>query len=50
MIKPLQVIVKILQGKIILDDSTNVRIVIREYPIDKNTCVIMAHNCSTIIK
>ena len=50
MIKPLQVIVKILQGKIILDDSTDVRIVKREYPIDKTPCVTMDNSGSTIIQ
>lgn len=50
MIKPLQVIVKILQGKIILDDSTDVRIVKREYPIDKTPCVTMDNSGSTLIQ
>ncbi|MBR3214806.1 MAG: hypothetical protein IKF79_09905 [Methanosphaera sp.] len=39
MIKPLQAMLYILQGKIILNDSTDVRIVKREYPIDKTPCI-----------
>ena len=50
MIKPLQVIVRILQGKVILDDSTDVRIVKREYPIDKTPCITMDNNGTTIIQ
>ena len=50
MIKPLQVIIKILQGKIILNDSTDVRIVKREYPIDKTPCITMDNNGTTLIQ
>lgn len=50
MIKPLQAIIRILQGKIILDDGTDVRIVKREYPIDKTPCITMDNNGTTIIQ
>lgn len=39
MIKPIQAMIRILQGKIILEDGTDVRIVKREYPIDKTPCI-----------
>lgn len=49
MIKPLQVMLYILQGKIILNDSTDVRIVKREYPIDKTPCITIETG-STIVQ
>lgn len=50
MIKPLQVMLYILQGKIILDDSTDVRIVKREYPIDKTPCITIETSTTSIQK
>lgn len=49
MIKPLKAIIEILQGRIILEDSTDVRIVKREYPIDKTPCVTMDNSGGTAI-
>lgn len=49
MIKPLRAILKILQGKIILNNGTDVRIVKREYPIDKTPCITIDNSSSTSI-
>ena len=50
MIKPLQIMLYILQGKIILNDSTDVRIVKREYPIDKTPCITIETGTTCIQK
>ena len=47
MIKPIQAIIYILQGRIILEDSTDVRIVKREYPIDKTPCITINSSAGT---
>ena len=49
MIKPLRAIIRMLQGKIILDDSTDVRIVKRDYPIDKTPCITIDNSGGTAI-
>ncbi len=41
MIKPLRAIIQMLQGKIILNDDRDVRIIKREYPIDRTPCITM---------
>lgn len=50
MIKPIHTILYILQGKIILEDSTDVRIVKREYPIDKTPCITIDTTGPTTIQ
>ena len=47
MIKPIQAIIRMLQGKIILQDGTPVRIVKREYPIDKTPCITIDNSGGT---
>jgi len=47
MIKPIQAILYMLQGRIILEDSTDVRIVRREYPIDKTPCITIDNSAGT---
>ena len=49
MIKPIYAIIKILQGKIILNDGTDVRIVKRDYPIDKTPCITIDNSGGTAI-
>ena len=49
MIKPIHAMLRILQGKIILDDGTDVRIVKREYPIDKTPCITIDDSGGTAI-
>lgn len=49
MIKPMRAIIKMLQGKILLQDGTNVRIVKREYPIDKTPCITIDNSGGTAI-
>lgn len=39
MIKPLHALIYMLQGRVILEDNTDVRIIKREYPIDKTPCI-----------
>lgn len=39
MIKPIHAIIYMLQGRILLNDTTDVRIIKREYPIDKTPCI-----------
>lgn len=47
MIKPIRAIIRMLQGKIILQDGTDVRIVKREYPIDKTPCITIDNSGGT---
>ena len=49
MIKPIHAIIAMLQGRIILTDSTDVRIVKRDYPIDKTPCVTIDDSGGTAI-
>ena len=49
MIKPMQAIIRMLQGRIILDDGTDVRIVKRDYPIDKTPCITIDDSGGTAI-
>ncbi len=49
MIKPMRALIKTLQGKIILDDGTDVRIVKRDYPIDKTPCITIDNSGGTAI-
>lgn len=49
MIKPIQVMIAILQGKIILDNGLDVRIVKREYPIDKTPCITIDNSGGTTV-
>ena len=49
MIKPMQAIIRMLQGRIILDDGTDVRIVKRDYPIDKTPCITIDNSGGTAI-
>lgn len=49
MIKPIQAMIRILQGKIILGDGTDVRIVKREYPIDKTPCITIDNSGGSAI-
>ena len=49
MIKPLQAIIHMLQGKIIQTNGTDVRIIKREYPIDKTPCITMDNSGGTEI-
>jgi hypothetical protein len=49
MIKPLQAILHMLQGRVILADNTDVRIVKREYPIDKTPCITMDNSAGTSV-
>ena len=49
MIKPLQAILYMLQGRVILEDTTDVRIVKREYPIDKTPCITMDNSSGTSV-
>ena len=49
MIKPMQAILRILQGRIILTDGTDVRIIKREYPIDKTPCITIDNSSGTAI-
>ena len=39
MIKPIHAMLRILQGKVLLQDGTDVRIIKREYPADKTPCI-----------
>lgn len=47
MIKPIRAIIQMLQGRVILKDSTDVRIVKREYPIDKTPCITVDNSGGT---
>lgn len=47
MIKPIQAIIYMLQGRVILEDDTDVRIVKREYPIDKTPCITIDNSSGT---
>lgn len=47
MIKPIQAIIYMLQGHVILEDDTDVRIVKREYPIDKTPCITIDNSSGT---
>ena len=49
MIKPIHAIIRILQGKVILRDGTDVRVVKREYPIDKTPCITIDNSSGTAI-
>ena len=49
MIKPIRAIIRMLQGRVILDDGTDVRIVKREYPIDKTPCITIDNSGGTAI-
>jgi len=49
MIKPIHAIIKMLQGRVILTDSTDVRIVKRTYPIDKTPCITIDNSGGTAI-
>ena len=49
MIKPLQALIKILQGRVILDDSTDVRIIKRGYPKDKTPCLTIDNSSGTAL-
>ena len=49
MIKPIQAIIRILQGKVILRDGTDVRVVKREYPIDKTPCITIDNSSGTAV-
>lgn len=49
MIKPIQAIIRMLQGKIILNNGTDVRIVKRTYPIDKTPCITIDNSSGTSI-
>jgi hypothetical protein len=49
MIKPIQAIIRILQGKIILNDGTDVRIRKRTYPIDKTPCITIDNSGGTSV-
>lgn len=49
MIKPIQAIIRMLQGRIILEDSTDVRIVKRTYPIDKTPCITIDNSGGTAL-
>ena len=49
MIKPIQAIIRMLQGKVILEDTTDVRIVKRVYTIDKTTCITIDNSSGTAI-
>ena len=47
MIKPIQAILYILQGRVILEDNTDVRIIKRDYPIDKTPCITIDNSSGT---
>ena len=49
MIKPIRAIIAMLQGRIILEDTTDVRIVKREYPVDKTPCVTIDNSSGTAV-
>ena len=49
MIKPIHALIRMLQGKIILDDGTDVRIIKRDYPIDKTPCITIDNSGGTSI-
>jgi hypothetical protein len=49
MIKPVSALIHMLQGKIILEDNTDVRIIKREYPIDKTPCLTIDDSGGTAI-
>lgn len=49
MIKPIRAIITMLQGRIILQDTTDVRIVKRTYPIDKTPCITIDNSSGTAI-
>jgi len=49
MIKPIQAIIRMLQGRIILNDGTDVRIVKRDYPIDKTPCITIDNSSGTAV-
>ena len=49
MIKPIHALITMLQGKIILGDSTDVRIIKRGYPKDKTPCLTIDNSGGTAI-
>ena len=49
MIKPVSALIHMLQGKVILEDGTDVRIIQREYPIDKTPCLTIDDSGGTAI-
>ena len=49
MIKPIRAIIRMLQGRVILEDSTDVRIVKRDYPIDKTPCITIDNSSGTAV-
>ena len=49
MIKPVSALIHMLQGRIILEDNTDVRIIKREYPIDKTPCLTIDDSGGTAI-
>ena len=49
MIKPVHAIIRMLQGRIILSNGTDVRIVKRTYPIDKTPCITIDDSGGTAI-
>lgn len=49
MIKPIRALLKILQGNVILDDGTIVRVIKRDYPLDKTPCITIDNSGGTAI-
>ena len=49
MIKPIQALLQILQGRVILDDGTNVRVIKRDYPYDHTPCITIDNSGGTSI-
>lgn len=49
MIKPIHALIRMLQGRVILKDNTDVRIVKRTYPIDKTPCITIDNSGGTAL-
>lgn len=49
MIKPIHAIIRMLQGRVVLEDTTDVRIVKRDYPIDKTPCITIDNSSGTAL-
>lgn len=49
MIKPIHAIIKMIQGKVILQDGTDVRIIKRDYPKDHTPCITIDSSGGTSI-
>lgn len=49
MIKPISALIHMLQGRVILKDNTDVRIIKREYPIDKTPCLTIDDSGGTAL-